>query len=127
MTKTVRDFVDTSTSRTNDRGTAIHDGFIENGDRYAFDFHHCRADGWEQYDTDQDASYFGVWVNEAKRETFTYCEGDTSLVVCSSLDGYRAELLHMAGFYGKAPPVCVTYGEDGARTEHYADRPGDKS
>ena len=53
-------------------------------DRYNFDLGMCSAkNGWAQYDSRQDASYFGNWVNPRERRWFSYCEGDTTLVECS--------------------------------------------
>ena len=99
------------------------------GERYAFDFERCTAArGWKQYDTSQDAPYFGVWVNLKQRQVFTYCEGDLSLVTCPDDEHLRAELADMARGYGDPPPAFVTYSfpNDGGivtRTEHYDTRP----
>ena len=63
------------TTETNERGNKIRRGFVM-GDRYAFDFKHCTAlKGWRQFDTEQDASYFGVWVHTGKRQVVTFAEG----------------------------------------------------
>lgn len=52
-------------------------------DRYLYDFRHCTtAGGWAQFDTRDDASYFGNWLNPFKLEFFSYCEGDTTLIRC---------------------------------------------
>lgn len=52
-------------------------------DRYLFDFGACKTSkGWAQFDSRQDASYFGNWVNPTRRQWLTYCEGDVSLVTC---------------------------------------------
>ena len=54
-------------------------------DRYLYDFKVCTvAKGWAQFDTAQDASYFGNWVNPERREWFTYAEGDTCLTRCDT-------------------------------------------
>lgn len=53
-------------------------------DRYVYDFKHCTmANGWAQFDSAQDASYFGNWINPTKREWFSYTEGDTTLIRCA--------------------------------------------
>lgn len=50
-------------------------------DRYPFDLRICTyADGWAQVDTEQDAHYFGQWVNPWKRRFASYVEGDCKLV-----------------------------------------------
>ena len=62
-------------------------------DRYLYDFGACTyAKGWAQIDTRQDASYYGTWTNPERREIFTYCEGDTTLVRCSTDDDYKQAL-----------------------------------
>jgi hypothetical protein len=66
------------------------------GDRYTYD---DRLKGWHQFDTWQDAPYFGVWFNDKTRQTFTYCEGDRTLVNCPSPETYAAELADMIAFY----------------------------
>lgn len=48
-------------------------------DRYVFDMHFCSYDkGWAQFDSRQDASYYGHWINPEKRQIVSYCEGDVS-------------------------------------------------
>lgn len=62
-------------------------------DRYIYDFKYCSyKNGWAQVDTTQDASYYGTWANPERREIFTYCEGDTTLVRCDTDDEYRQAL-----------------------------------
>lgn len=52
-------------------------------DRYLYDFKVLTMEkGWAQFDSAQDASYFGNWINPFERKWFTYCEGDCTLVEC---------------------------------------------
>lgn len=45
-------------------------------DRYIYDFKYCStSNGWAQIDTSQDASYFGQWINPAKRLIFCLLRG----------------------------------------------------
>jgi hypothetical protein len=95
----------------NEFGNIIHRWFRSGAGRYHWDFGPCQEKfGWKQYDTDQDASYFGVWVHLERRLVLTYCEGDVSLVVCATDDLLRAQLQSMAEFYGPPPPafICCT-------------------
>jgi len=94
-------------------------------DRYKFDFEYCRpVDGWKQYDTDQDAHYFGVWVHIEQRLILTYAEGDLSVVFCHNDEQLRAELDHMADFYGDPPPAFVAFDlENNTETHVYDERP----
>ena len=104
----------------NARGNTVERGSDFGGDRYRYDFKVLTpAKGWQQYDTSQDASYFGVWVNRKKRMTFTLCEGDTILVTCPTQASFEAELADMAKFYGPPPPMAVAIDHAGRRTAYY--------
>jgi hypothetical protein len=66
-------------------------------DRYLYDFRVCTYEkGWAQIDTRQDASYYGTWTNPERREIFSYCEGDTTLVQCDTDDEYRQAVQELA-------------------------------
>jgi hypothetical protein len=91
-------------------------------ERYVYDAR-LLPDGWAQYDTKQDASYFGVWVQTEARKLFTYCEGDRTLVECPSNEAFANELRAMEAFYGSAPPAFVVIHRDGRLTEIYSRRP----
>lgn len=105
----------------NERGNCVFPMFIGSQERYRFDFA-LLPQGWKQYDTYQDAWYFGVWVHTEKRLVLTFAEGDLTLVTCPTIDGLRAELASMAEFYGDPPPAFVSIGADGI-TNHYDERP----
>ena len=98
----------------NAKGNSVHDWGVYSHparDRYYFDFSRHGdthsgfswftgvRDGWKQYDTGEDASYFGVWVNEDKRLTLTYAEGDVTLVIAPTQTSFDAEIAHMNKFY----------------------------
>lgn len=108
----------------NERGNTVFRSF-HSTERYRFDFQLCTTSkGWKQYDTDQDAWYFGVWVHVEKRVILTYAEGDISVVKCPTEESYHAELAHMAGFYGPPPPAFVLIDpEKNMRTNVYDKRP----
>ena len=108
----------------NERGNTVTDEFVGDSDRYQYD-NALLPRGFAQYDTEQDAWYFGCWVHVGKREIWTYAEGDLSVVRCPTVDSFRAELAHMAAFYGDPPPAFVVLDVDAkTRTEHYDTRPG---
>lgn len=51
------------------------------GDRYYFDFEACKnSNGWCQIDTEQDASYYGNWINPAALKAVTFAEGDLAQI-----------------------------------------------
>lgn len=59
------------------------------GERYAFDEH---LKGWEQFDTAQDAPYYGIWTSVDRMATVSFCEGDVTLVVAPDLEAFRTEV-----------------------------------
>lgn len=71
-------------------------------ERYVFDFApDFHADGWQQFDTDQDARYFGVWINSFKHMIVTYAEGDWMLVECGDRERYLRAIQRAIDFYGE--------------------------
>ena len=102
-------------------GAVVYDLGLVPGDRYRYDFDLCqRSDGWRQYDTDQDAWYFGIWYHRAERLVVTYAEGDLTLTHCTDDATWRAEVARMAAFFGDPPPAFVALAMDGTVT-HYFD------
>lgn len=108
---------------TNVRGNTVISGFLLDGDRYAFDAALLKQ-GWTQYDTEQDAWYFGVWVHLEEMMIFTYCEGDLILVKCPTKENLKAELDDAERLYGNPPPAFTAIDIDsGAVTKFYQKRP----
>jgi hypothetical protein len=92
------------------------------GERYLIDFaDQFTREGWMQFDTDQDASYFGVWVNPSRLSTLTFCEGDWALIESDNEELYNAEIEHMCQFYGEGF-VAKSLGQDGTVTVYQQDR-----
>lgn len=111
---------------TNSRGCTVTRTALPGYDRYQFDMGHCASeDGWEQYDTDQDAWYFGVWVRLSTRETVTYAEGDITHVSAPTDEAFAAELAVMAEFYGDPPPAFKVITGDGQLVAVTGARPGE--
>ena len=106
------------TAREFTNGAKIDDYFTQDGSRYTFDKMLSSKDGWRQFDTDQDAWYFGVWYNMDKKMTVTYAEGDVH--VKYDIPDMDVEYNEMCKFYGKAPAWCTTIDEDGTVTKHYS-------
>ena len=96
-----REFRPVRDVHTNERGsTVVHRH--RDADRYLFDFDDdFRAAGWLQFDTNQDAWYYGVWVNPRLLRTLSYCEGDVYFVVCPDAEHYNAEIKAMCEFHGE--------------------------
>jgi len=84
----------------------------EDSGRYFWD---NTLDDWTQYDTDQDAWYFGVWVNKEALSVFTYAEGDVSYVVAHDIDCFNRYVEQMNEAYGEGS-ICTTFGDDGMVT-----------
>ncbi len=94
-----------------------------NGTRYCYDVA-LAPRGWEQYDTDQDAWYFGVWVHVQERKIMTYAEGDRILMICPDDQHLQDELQRMAEFYGDPPPAFrIINADTGARINIACPRP----
>lgn len=87
--------------------------------RYHYDDRLTASAGWQQYDTEQDAWYFGIWINPVKLETFTYAEGDTSHVIAPSIEAFRAELVRLYEYHPQAPAFVSIDVEAGSITHHY--------
>jgi hypothetical protein len=104
----------------NERGNTIHRMFFP-AERYVVDFASDFCDGWEQFDTSQDAPYFGVWVNRRELLTLTYCEGDWSLVVCEDVQHYNAEVQDAIDFYEEGF-IAKAIDDDGKMTTYVQDR-----
>ena len=86
---------------TNERGNRIYRTNTDT-DRYIVDSaDNFTAEGWQQFDTNQDANYFGVWVNPKTRQTLCYAEGDWMLVECKDLESYKATIRDTIAFYGE--------------------------
>lgn len=55
----------------------IKRSFNPNGSRYEYDFNLCTTSkGWAQVDTENDAEYFGNWINPKEMKVLSYIEGD---------------------------------------------------
>ncbi len=106
----------------NERGNEVERNFILNGERYRWDFDEkFRKAGWEQYDTSQDAWYFGVWMNKQLLQVLTYAEGDLTLTKCPDAEHFNAEIKAMNEFYGEGF-IAKTIDEHGKMTVYRQDR-----
>ena len=103
----------------------MHRGFIFEGDRYRFDFGYCAPfKGWKQYDTTQDAWYFGCWVNIKELSVVTYAEGDVTVKLLDNEESMKKELDRMQECYGDPPPALVALDlENKTVTNVYDTRP----
>ncbi len=99
-------------------GARIYRAFMST-DRYVVDTAKDRA-GWKQFDTDQDAPYFGYWVNPWTLQTLSYTEGDWYLVECEHLGQYNDQIQRACEFHG--PGSVATVIDDDAVTVYRQDR-----
>ena len=101
--------------------------FTTNDDRYAMDFSECGYHSdWYQYDSRQDAWYFGQWVNPVKLLVLAYIEGDIHLTRCADAQDYRAEIArldHWNQEHGHALRPCGIDDHDG---RHWAKLEGQR-
>ena len=108
-------------TESNQRGNLMTCAFWS-AERYAVDFaDDFTSEGWEQFDTDQDAAYFGVWVNRTKRLVLTYAEGDWYIVDCANDERYNAEIKSLIEFYSEGYEF-KTIDRDGTPTTYCQDR-----
>ncbi|MFB2832519.1 hypothetical protein ACE1BS_23555, partial [Aeromonas jandaei] len=75
--------------------------------------------GWQQYDTEEDGWYFGIWIHTEKLETFTYAEGDTNHVIAPNVEAFRAELARLYQYHPQAPAFISIDPEAGVVTRHF--------
>lgn len=97
------------TQRKNERGNIVVETY-HLVDRYHFDLK--LSPRFEQFDTDQDAHYFGVWVSRELLCIATYAEGDFCVVICLDKERYNAEIQHCISFYGEGF-IGKTFDESG--------------
>ena len=82
--------------RTSTAGNRLQSFFCDD-ERYSFDFLPgiFKQSGWYQFDTQQDAPYYGTWVNPRLQAVILYCEGDINVIDCETPEAYRAEIKSM--------------------------------
>ena len=102
----------------NDRGNRVRH-LILPGDRYLFDFN-LDLGIWEQLDTENDAGYFGVWINKTELRILSFVEGDLYLTLCPDPVSYDAEVSELCANC-KASPAYVVLSE-GKATHYFQDR-----
>jgi hypothetical protein len=110
--------LDRAKETVNDRGNRVRH-LVLPGERYVFDWNLDRG-AWEQLDTENDASFFGIWINKAELRILSFVEGDVYLTLCTDADSYDAEVAELCSSLRPAPGfVAIT---DSARTDYYQDR-----
>ena len=96
---------------------------IHEVDRYIVDFAtDFQSEGWQQFDTDQDAAYFGVWINPRTFQVLTYAEGDWTLIDCHDRDRYRVEVQRLIDFHAPGEICTVIDSKTGDVTIVRQDR-----
>lgn len=91
-------------------------------DRYYYD-RTLLAQSWQQYDTEEGAWYYGIWIHTEKLETFIYAEGDTSHVIAPNVEAFRAELARLYQYHPQAPAFISIDPEAGVVTHHFETKP----
>ncbi len=71
------------------------------GERYDFDFGTCSfKKGFAQFDTKQDASWFGTWVNPFTLKYVCFAEGDLEIKDCDTTEEFCEVVRHAATLNG---------------------------
>lgn len=65
--------------------------------RYFFDFK-VNYDHWCQFDTRQDASYYGNWFSAKLKTRISYTEGDIAVVVSSTDDAFMKSMTDLVNW-----------------------------
>lgn len=85
--------------------TTITRTFAEDGSRYEIDCGPCSPDrGFCQVDTDQDASWFGIWTNPQTMVIASYMEGDITVERATCPFDYRRALVNTLTAYRHPNP-----------------------
>lgn len=106
---------------TNFRGNQVYRLFM-NSERYEIDFaSDFKNEGWLQFDTNQDAPYFGFWVNPKTLQTLNYCEGDWTVCDCKDAESYNAEMVDAIECYADGF-IAKTLDHDGTLATYVQDR-----
>lgn len=103
----------------NRRGNDIYHRWLP-VNRYFFD-RILMNKGFKQFDTAQDASYFGVWVSPEQLCSVSYVEGDVIVVCCQDKEHYNAEIKACIDCY-EPGTIAVCIDETGERTVYRQDR-----
>ncbi|WP_236664237.1 hypothetical protein [Aeromonas hydrophila] len=91
-------------------------------DRYYYD-RTLLVQGWQQYDSEEDAWFFGIWSDTEKLEAFTYAEGDTNHVIAQNVETFRAELARLYQYYPQALAFISINPEASVVTHHFETKP----
>lgn len=91
--------------------------------RYRYDNLLKKSDWRQQYDTEQDAHYFGIRVNVKLLMVIEYAEWDLYIYMAKDCDAMKAKLEKLAEQYGEQPPAMVAYDANWNKTELYDERP----
>ena len=67
--------------------------------RYRYDRLLSVERGFAQFDTAEDAWYFGTWASPSRRLIFNYAEGDCTTTTCESDSEFAGELQRMASWH----------------------------
>ena len=102
-------------------GNATRQIFLMDEDRYLFDFNMDLGE-WSQFDTTQDAHYFGMWVHKERRLFLTYAEGDLYFTRCKDAESYDRELAYMCSAYEAAPAFTAIDPDEKTVTRYFEDR-----
>ena len=74
------------------------------------------AEGWQQFDTSEDADHFGIWLNPRHRVVLTFADGYWTLESCPSAEHYREAVGRLCKYFdaGRSPRML---GADGILTD----------
>lgn len=109
---------------TSAQGSRVLNSFHMHRERGYYDADKCASEGWEQFDTDQDASYFGVWVHHNNMQIVCFAEGDESITNAPDREAFTREIEALEAFHCVIPRVARSISAEGQACDHYGYRLG---
>lgn len=106
----------TAPYEVNQRGNRVDRAFRQTGSHELA--RTLSTKGFQQYPTDQDAAWFGVWINLSDQKVFTFAEGDCITVTCATQTSFIAELEYLKSCYGPPHAFMWTLDRDGTVTRY---------
>lgn len=99
-------------THTDEKGISIYENRMGDN-RYAYDQILCNPKhGWIQFDTSEDAAWFGIWTHAVEHFVVVYAEKDVSIIHIPEKQDWIDRLKKMRQEYGPAPHAATVINPD---------------
>jgi len=116
--------LDGTRQRTTEHGVTVYENQLGEN-RYEFDSLCTAESGWQQFDTKEDASWFGIWAHKEEHLVVIYAEGDAEVHQFPDENAWKAQLKTMREQYGPPPhQATIIDTENREATRIYGEQPG---